>query len=418
METALDTEFATGKKQGLDVNRIRADFPMLNHEMNGKRLIYFDSAATNHKPQVVIDRLVELYTSQYAKPQEAHPLSEYMTFEMENTRAKIADFIKASDTKEIVFTKNSTEGINIVANGFARSILSEGDEIIITALEHQANIVPWQMACDLSGAKIVVVPLNEKGEVTIEAVQHCISHNTKIISISHSSNVLGSITPIKEIAQLAHSTGIPVLLDAAQTAPHMPIDVKELDIDYMVFSIHKMGGPAGIGILYGKKDWLEKIPPHNGGSENAKDGTYQGTIYKSLPKKFESGTPPFEQIAAVSVLIDYVTKLDMQKTSKYEEELLDYATDKLSQIDKIKIYGTSSEKEPVLSFLLEGKDVKDMESYLVQEHNIYVRAGKLSSQPLMKYLGVDGLLRASFCYYNTREEIDSFVKAVREYAEK
>lgn len=418
METAIDTNFATGKKQGLDINNIRADFPMLNHKKNGKQLIYFDSAATNQKPQILINRLVQLYTNEYAKPQEQHELSKAMTSEFEKTRKKVADFIKASSEKEIVFTKNATEGINIVANGFARSILQEGDEVLITALEHQANIVPWQIACDLSGAKIVVVPINEKGEVTIETLQASITHNTRIISISHSSNVLGTILPVKEIAKIAHATGIPVLLDAAQTAPHMPIDVKDLDVDYLVFSAHKMGGPAGVGVLYGKKEWLEKIPPHNGGSENARKGTYKGTIFETLPKKFEAGTQAFEQIAAFGAIIDYVQELGMENTSEYEQELLEYATEKLKNIENLKIYGTSSNKEPLVSFLIEGKDVTEMEKYLSDEHNIDVRGGKLSAEPLMDYLGVDGLLRASFCYFNTREEIDRFVDAVKEFADK
>lgn len=388
---------------------------MLKHRLKGKQLIYFDSASTNHKPQVLIDRLNQLYTTEYAKPQEEHELSKEMTSAVEKSRDKIKEFINASSSSEIVFTKNCTESINIVAQGFGKSILKAGDEILITALEHQANIVPWQMACDLSGAKIVVVPLNNKGEVEIQSIQDAITGRTKIISVSHSSNVLGTILPIKKITSLAHAKDIPVFVDAAQTAPHMPIDVRELDCDFMGFSIHKMGGPAGVGVLYGKEKWLKKIPPHNGGSENAEEGSYQETKFKGLPKRFEAGTPAFEQIASLNAIIEYVQKLDMQKTSEYEQELLDYATARISEINGVKIYGTSKQKEPVLSFIIEGVDIKKLEKYLSDEHNIDVRGGELSAQPLMKTLGVNGLLRASFCYYNTREEIDRFINAVNEY---
>lgn len=418
MKTLTDTDFATGKKQGLDIKSIREDFPMLQHKINGKTLIYFDSAATNHKPKAVINRLMQLYTTMYAKPQEEHTVSKEMTSEVEKSRSALAAFINASDSKEIIFTKNCTEAINIVAQGFGRAILKEDDEIIITALEHQANIVPWQIACELSGAKIIIVPVNYKGEVNLADIESAISGRTRIISISHSSNVLGTILPVKEITALAHKNSIPVLLDAAQTAPHMPIDVQELDCDYMTFSLHKMGGPAGVGILYGKEKWLNKIPPHNGGSENSENGFYYNTHFKQLPHKFEAGTPAFEQIATVSTLLEYLTKLDMNNTAEYEQELLEYATERLTEIEGLKIYGTADEKEPVISFLIAGTDIKKLEKYLSDEHNIDVRGGELSAQPLMKTLGVQGLLRISLCFYNTRQEIDYFIDAVKTFLKK
>jgi cysteine desulfurase/selenocysteine lyase len=414
MDTTKARTADIAAKHGLDIQKIRNDFPMLNYTYKGKKLIYLDSAATNHKPQPLIDKMNKLYTSEYGKPQEEHELSKIMSKELENVRSKMAKFLKADDPKQIIFTSGCTEAINIVAHGFAKAVLQKDDEIIITELEHHANIIPWQVACEISGAKIVVVPVNDDGLPDMQKFENYVTDKTKIISVSHTSHVLGAILPVEEIIKLAHKHGIPVLLDAAQSAPHMPIDVNEIDCDFMTFSAHKMGGPAGVGVLYGKTKWLEKIPPLHVGSENASKVTYHKTEYEPLPKKFEAGTLPFEEIVALGSLIDYVEELDMHRTSKYESDLLDYVTEQMSKISRVKLHGLASEKEPVLSFDLDGADVKKLEKYL-SDRNISVRAGELSAQPLMKKLGVSGLLRISICYYNTIEELDAFVAAVKEF---
>jgi cysteine desulfurase/selenocysteine lyase len=418
IETSEQDVFATGKQQDLDVKKIRSDFPMLKEKINGKPLIYFDSASTNHKPQVLIDRLVELYTKEYGKTEESHTYGKRMTEAYEETRARFAKFLNAREPKEVVFTSSCTASINLVANGFARTILKAGDEVVISMLEHHSNIVPWQMACEQTGAKLVVAPIKDTGELDMEAYANLLSDKTKIVSICHSSNVLGTITPIEEIVQLAHAKGIPVLIDGAQTAPHMKVDMQEIDCEYFVFSVHKMGGPAGIGVLYGKSDWLDKLPPQWGGEAMADSVTFTNTSYKPVPKKFEAGTPPFEEIVACGVLIGYIEALGMDKTEQYEEELMLYAEHRLAEIEQVKIYGTAPVKEPVVSFDLPGMDVKELERYLNDEFNIAVKAGELTAQPLMKHLGVKGLLRLAFCYYNTREEIDIFMDALEAFIAK
>jgi cysteine desulfurase/selenocysteine lyase len=420
METATKSEtmLATGKNQGLDIEKIRGEFPMLKRKLRGMPLIYFDSAATGQKPNVVIDTLQRLYKYEYAKPQEQHTVSKMMTEMVEETRKKTANFINAASPNEIIFTSGTTESINIIANSFAKGILGKDDEVIITALEHHANIIPWQIACEASGAKLRVVAVSNDGEVDIRGMERRIGERTKIIAITHSSHVLGAIQPVREICRLAHERGIAVLVDAAQSAPHMAINVTEMDCDFLVFSGHKMGGPAGVGVLYGKAEWLRQLPPHAGGSENAKKVTFEKTEYQPIPKKFEPGSGAFEEIVAFGALLDFVEQLDIEKTAEYEIELLEYATKKLSEIDRVRMYGRANEKEPVLSFALERRDdVSDIEKYLSDKHNIDVRSGALSAQPLMKLLGVKGLVRISFCYYNTREEIDYFAGALQKFVE-
>ena len=407
--------FATGKQQNLDVRKIRNDFPMLKETINGKPLIYFDSASTNHKPQVLIDRLTELYTKEYGKTEESHTYGKRMTEAYEATRARFAKFLNAREPKEIVFTSSCTASINLVANGFARTMLKPGDEVLISVLEHHSNIVPWQMACEQTGARLVVTPIKDSGELDMDAYANLLSDKTRIVSICHSSNVLGTITPIEEIVRLAHEKGIPVLIDGAQTAPHMKVDMQEIDCEYFVFSVHKMGGPAGIGVLYGKAEWLDKLPPQWGGEAMADQVSFTKTRYQPAPKKFEAGTPPFEEIVACHVLIDYIEDLDMDKTEQYEEELMIYAEHRLSEIEEVRIYGAAPVKEPVVAIDLEGMDVKELEQYLNDEYNIAVKAGELTAQPLMKHLGVKALLRLAFCYFNTREEIDVFIEALEKF---
>jgi len=391
------------------------DFPMLQTRVNGKPLIYFDTAATNHKPQVVIDKLQELYTAKYAKTEENHTLSQMMTKAFEETRLKVAEFLGAEAPENIVFTTGSTQGINIVANGFGRAVLKEGDEVLITMLEHHSNIVPWQLACQVSGAKLVVAPINAADEVDLEQFEKLLSSKTKIIAITHSSNVLGTMLPVKKIAAIAHRKNIPVLVDGAQTAPHMPLSVKDLDCDFFVFSAHKMGGPAGVGVLYGKAEWLDKLPPQLGGEGMADQVSFEESTYSPVPKKFEAGTPAFEEIVAFGTLLDYLQKLDMASSAAYEQELMEYLTEKLESIEQVKIYGEAGEKEPVVSFTMEGKDVKELEKHLNDNYNMAVRAGKLSAQPLMKHLGLEALLRVSLCYYNTTDEIDVLLEGIRTF---
>lgn len=400
----------------LDIEAIRQEFPMLAKKINGRHFVYLDSAATAQKPACVIKALEEFYLGKYGKPKEKHFLSRNATQAVEEARKKIAKFFGASE-KEIVFTRGCTESINIVAGGFAK-LLKKNDEILITQLEHHANIVPWQMACELSNAQLKVVPILPNGELDMNAYSNMLSDKTKVVAVAHSPNALGTIFPVKEICRLAHKYDAAVLVDGAQAAPHMPVNVKDLDSDFYVMSGHKMGAPTGIGILHGKKKWLEKLPPFEGGSDMAKEVSFEKFTYQGIPQKFEAGTTPFAEIIAFGTLIDFVNKLDIEKTSKYEQSLLKYATEKLSTIAELTIVGTAPEKERVLSFHLNKKDVKKLEKYLDEEHNIFVRAGDLSTQPLMKVLGVKGLLRASMCYYNTRVEIDTFVAAVKNFLKK
>jgi cysteine desulfurase/selenocysteine lyase len=418
MEAVINDTRATGVRQGLNIEKIRASFPMLSATVNGKPLIYFDSAATTHKPAVVLEALRRFYGEAYGKPQEAHHFAKKATEALEQTRKKIANFLGAPSEKEIIFTRGCTEAINLVSDGFAKSMLKKDDEIVITEMEHHANIVPWQMACDLSGARLRVLPITTSGEIDLDTFQEFLTDRTRIVSISHSSHVLGTILPVEEMIRLAHMKDIPVLLDGAQAAPHMPVNIKKLDCDFYTIAAHKMGAPSGVGILYGKKKWLQKLPPALGGGDMVKKVSFEKSEYQDIPMKFEAGTPPFGEIISMSALIDYLEELDMEKTSGYEQELLAYGTQRLSAISGLKIYGTAPEKEPVLSFELEGKDVKKLEKFLDEEYNIATRAGDLSAQPLMKILGVKGLLRISFCYYNTRQEIDILAEAIEAFNDR
>jgi cysteine desulfurase/selenocysteine lyase len=415
MEQELLTQAQARNTHGLDIEKIRSDFSMLSQKLNGKPLIYFDSAATSPKPNVVLERLHQYYSTEYGKPKEVHELSKGSTEAMEDVRAKIAKMIGAEKPKEVIFTKGCTEAINIVANGFSRSLLNAGDEIIISQLEHHANIVPWHMACRLSGAVLKVAPLTPDDDLDLNQLESMITDRTKIISVSHSSHVLGTIFPIKQIAEIAHKRGIALLADGAQAAPHMPVNMQELDCDFYSIAGHKMGTPTGLGFLYGKEEWLNKIAPLQGGGEMAKEVTFESSAYAEIPTKFEGGTTAFAQIIATGTLVDYLHELDMGKTAQYEEELLYYAVDKLSKVDRVNIFGKAPEKEPLVSFNIEGLDVKKLESYLNAEWGIAVRAGELTAQPLMKLLGAKSLIRASFGYYNTFDEIDTFIDAVETF---
>lgn len=397
------------------IEAIREQFPMLRKRINQKRYIYFDNAASGHKPQSILERLQRFYAEEYGKPKEEHILSKHASEFVEETRKKVADFIVARSEKNIVFTRGCTESINIVAGGFGKGLLKKGDEVLISALEHHANIVPWQMACAQSGAILKVIPILPTGQIDYKAYEQLLSEKTKIVAVAHSSHVLGTILPVKEMIKQAHKKGIPVLLDGAQTAPHMPINMQDLDCEFYAFSAHKMGGPTGVGVLYGKKNWLEQLPPFEGGGDMAKKVSFDKIEFADIPSKFEAGTMPFADIIAFGDLIDFLRELDMQMMFEYEQELLSYATSELLKIKEVKIEGTAPKKEAVISFHIANKDVKELEKYFNEKHNIFVWAGELSAQPLMKILGVQGLLRISFSYYNTKEEIDEFIKALKQF---
>jgi cysteine desulfurase/selenocysteine lyase len=418
MLTTKNDALATGFNQSLAIKTIRDDFPMLHQRTDGKLLVYLDSAATSHKPRQMMDKLVEGYSTQYGKIRESTTYSRKMTDAYEEARQKVATMMNAADPNEIVFVKNCTEAINIVANGFERAMLKPGDEILITQLEHHANIIPWQLACLTTGAELKVAPINRDGELDLEQFEQLLTDRTRIVSISHSSNVLGTISPVRQVADIAHARGIPVLVDGAQMAPHSPVDMQALDCDFYTFSAHKMGGPSGVGVLYGRKEWLDKLPPHHGGSEMVNEVTFAQSTYLDVPLKFEAGTPAFVDVIAFGTVVDYLQGLGRQALADYEQELLTYATERMSTIDRVRTFGNAPEKEPVISFDVQGLDVKALETYFNDDLNLEVRAGQLSAQPLMNFLGVSGLLRASFCFYNTRDEIDFFADSLEDYIRK
>jgi cysteine desulfurase / selenocysteine lyase len=397
------------------VEKIRTQFPMLGKRINRKPFIYFDNAATCHKPQVVLNSLQKFYSAEYGKPNEEHALSKETTSRIEDARKAVANFIGAPSEKNIVFTRGCTESLNIVSGGFARGILKKGDEVVITSLEHHANIVPWQMACELSGAVLKIVPLIGTGELDIKAYKSMLSDKTKIVAMVHASHVLGSILPVKQMIKWAHERKIPVMLDGAQAVPHMPVNMQELDCDFYTFSAHKMGGPTGLGVLYGKKKWLEQIPSFEGGSDMVKKVTFEKYEYADVPQKFEAGTMPFAEIIAFETLIGFLEKVNMEKVFRYEQELARYTEKEFNQIEGLFMMGSSADKVAVMSFHIGDNDVKLLEKYLNDRHNIFVRAGDLSAQPLIKLLRVKGLLRVSFSFYNTKEEVDALVKALKTY---
>jgi cysteine desulfurase/selenocysteine lyase len=402
----------------LDVYRVREDFPMLKQSIKGMPLVYLDSAASGQKPRVMIERLRQFYANEYAKTQENHFFSQQATQMFEDVRTKTAAFINAADPKEIVFVRNCSEGVNLVALAFERAFLKAGDEIVITAMEHHSNIVPWQLACQRTGAVLKVAPLTLTGEIDLPQLEALLSERTKMVSLVHSSQVLGTINPVKKIVQMARKWGIPVLVDGPQTAPHMPIDMQELGCDFYVFTGHKMGSPTGVGVLYARKEWLEKMPPHQGGETMAQQVTFSKTTYADLPYKFQAGTPAIAEIIGFGTVIDYMNGLGMQKVADFEQQLLAYAQAQLAPLDRVHILGSASEKEPLVSLVFDGADVKKAEQFLNEQHGIAVRAGQLSSQPLFELLGQPGALRASFGFYNTFEEIDAFVEGIGAFLKK
>jgi len=401
-------EHATMQK-GLDIYSIRQQFPILNREVKGKPLIYFDNAATSQKPQSVIDALVNYYTNYNANVHRGiHTLAEEATMAMEKSRDAAQEFINGGSRDEIIFTRGTTEGINLVAYTWGRQNIKAGDEIIISSLEHHSNIVPWQILCEEKGAILKVIPVNEKGELIIDEYKKLLTAKTKLVAVNHASNALGTINPAKEIIEAAHKVGAVVLIDGAQSTVHLDIDVQEMDCDFFALSSHKMYGPTGVGVLYGKKELLEAMPPFQGGGEMIREVTFEKTTYNDLPYKYEAGTPNIADIIAFKAAIDFINDLGKENIKKQEDELLQYATKQLKGISGLRIIGEAKEKVSVISFVVEKLHPQDI-GILLDNYGIAVRTGHHCTQPLMNCFGIPGTVRASFAVYNTKEEIDEFV---------
>ncbi|WP_282016846.1 aminotransferase class V-fold PLP-dependent enzyme [Salegentibacter mishustinae] len=395
-----------------NLDEIRKDFPILNREVNGYPLVYFDNAATSQTPKQVMEAIVDYYSNYNANIHRGvHSLSQEATDKYEGARRKIQQHFNAEKAHEIIFTSGTTHGINLVASGFA-SILEKGDEILVSALEHHSNIVPWQMLCEKTGAILKVIPMNDQGELIYESFEELLSEKTKMVFLNHVSNALGTINPIKKIIDKAHEKDAAVLIDGAQAAPHIKADVQALDVDFYVVSAHKMCGPTGVGILYGKEEWLNKLPPYQGGGEMIATVSFEKTTYADLPHKFEAGTPNICGGIAFGAAIDYMNSIGFEAIARYEDELLDYATLKLQEIEGMKLYGTSREKTAVISFNIEGLHPYDIGT-LVDKMGIAVRTGHHCAQPIMDFYKIPGTVRASFSFYNTKEEIDRFIEAVK-----
>lgn len=417
MQAALERETAQSNSSNFDVERIRQDFPILNETVHGRPLVYLDSAATSQKPQVVIDALDRYYAQQNSNVHRGvHYLSQLATREYEDARVKIQHFLNAADSHEIIFTRGTTEGINLVALSFGRKFVHAGDEIIISAMEHHSNIVPWQMLCEQTGAKLRVIPMNDAGELLMDEFATMLNSKVKIVAVNHISNALGTINPVKRIIELAHSRDIPVLIDGAQAAPHLKIDVRDLDCDFYAFSGHKLCGPTGIGALYGKSHWLESMPPVFGGGDMIASVSFEKTTYNSLPYKFEAGTPNIADAIGLGVAIEYLNSIGLEKIAAYEHELLEYATETIGAIPGVTLIGTAQEKASVLSFTIEGIHPHDIGTILDQE-GIAVRAGHHCAQPVMKRFGVPATARASFAFYNTKAEIDVLAEGIQKTIE-
>jgi cysteine desulfurase/selenocysteine lyase len=399
------------------VEKIRADFPILAELIRNKPLVYLDNAASCQKPQAVIDSIVHLYSHDYANVHRGvHTLSVRSTDKFEGARTKVKDFINAASEKEIIFVRGATEGINLVAQTYGKTHIKAGDEILITAMEHHSNIVPWQMLCEQTGAILKVAPINLQGELIYDEFEKLIGDKTKLVSVVHMSNALGTINPVKEIIAAAHAKNIPVLLDGAQAIPHMAVDVRELDCDFYVFSGHKLYGPSGIGVLYGKQALLEAMPPYQGGGDMIRKVTFEETEYNVLPYKFEAGTPNIADVVGLGAAIDYLNAIGMDNIAAYEAELLDYATEKAKQIKGLRIIGEAEHKGAILAFVLDRIHPHDIGTML-DSLGIAVRAGHHCAMPVMDFFKVPATARASFAMYNTKEEIDVLMKGIESLIE-
>ena len=400
------------KRTVFDVESIRKDFPILQRKVNGYPLIYLDNAATSQTPKVVIDAIVDYYSRYNANIHRGvHSLSQEATNAFEEARQKIQEHFNASKSHEIILTSGTTHSINLVASGFT-DLLKKGDQVIVSALEHHSNIVPWQMLCERTGAELKVIPMSEEGELDMPAYESLLNDRTKLVFVNHVSNALGTINPIEEIIDLAHQCGAAVLIDGAQATPHIKPDVQKLDCDFYACSAHKICGPTGVGMLYGKEEWLEKLPPYQGGGEMISEVTFEKTTYADLPHKFEAGTPNVCGVIAFGVALDYMNGIGFDRIADYERELLDYATVKLLEIDGLRIYGPTTQKASVISFNIEGIHPYDIGA-IIDKLGIAVRTGHHCAQPIMDFYKIPGTVRASFAFYNTKEEIDIFIEAVK-----
>ena len=397
---------------GFDAERVRADFPVLQQQVNGRPLVYLDNGATSQKPQAVIDEIVRYYTTENANVHRGvHTLSQNATEDYENARAKLRGLLNAADDHEIIYTSGTTQSINIVAQSYGRQNIGEGDEIIVSNMEHHSNIVPWQMLCEEKGAVLRVVPIDDAGELLMDEYERMLSPRTKLVSITHVSNALGTILPVEQIIELAHAQGVPVMLDGAQAVPHMAVDVRKLDCDFYVFSGHKLFGPTGTGVLYGKAELLEAMPPVQGGGEMIKSVTFEKTIYNDLPYKFEAGTPNIAGAVGLGAAVDYVQSVGYENFAAYEDELLEYGTKALESIGGLRIIGTAPRKAGILSFVIDNIHPHDIGTILDAE-GIAVRTGHHCAQPVMQRFQIPATARASFAMYNTKKDIDALVRAI------
>ena len=406
---------ASPKESGtapLDVAALRRDFPVLQQRVHGKPLVYLDNAATSQTPLAVIDAMRKFYLEDCANVHRGvHELSQRATDDYEGARTAVQKFIGAAESEEVIYTRGTTDALNLVAHSYGRTHVHAGDEVIISTLEHHSNIVPWQILCDERGATLRVIPINDAGELLMDEYAGLLSDKTRIVAVNHVSNALGTVNPVRQIIALAHERGIPVLLDGAQSIPHMKVDVQELDCDFYAFSGHKMFGPTGIGILYGKRELLEKMPPYQGGGDMIKSVTFEKTTYNDLPYKFEAGTPNIADAIGLGAAVEYLNQIGMDRIASYEKHLLDYATEAISAVDGIRLIGTAREKASVLSFIVEGVHPHDIGTILDRE-GVAVRAGHHCAQPVMDRFGVPATTRASLAFYNTEDEVDALVAAV------
>ncbi len=397
-----------------DFYKLREDFPMLKKTMHGKPLIYFDSAATAQKPQRVIDALTNFYQNQYGTVHRAiYELAVHSTHAYQATRKKARAFLNAAKEEEIIFTRGTTESINLIAYSFGKAFLKPNDEVIISEIEHHSNIVPWQIVCEDRGCKLKVIPCNQHGELLLEEYAKLLTDKTKLVAVTHISNALGTLNPIKQIISMAHDAGAKVLIDAAQSAPHMPLDVQDLDADFLVFSGHKVYGPTGVGVLYGKAELLNQMPPYQGGGDMIETVTFPKTTYNVLPLKFEAGTPMFAEVVALGTALDYLTEIGLDAIHKWEHDLLEYATKRIVEVADLRIIGTAKEKGAIISFVVDGTHPLDLGT-LLDLKGIAVRTGHHCAQPAMRHFTLQGTARASFGLYNNKEEIDQFIAALKE----
>ena len=399
-----------------DIDLIRKDFPILSREVYGKPLVYLDNAATTQKPLCVLDAMRDEYLNVNANVHRGvHYLSQQATNLHEEAREKVRAFINASKTEEVIFTRGTTEGINLVVSSFCDAFMQEGDEVIVSTMEHHSNIVPWQLQAAKKGIAIRVIPMNDRGELLLDEYEKLFNEKTRIVSVAHVSNVLGTVNPVKDMIRIAHEHGVPVLVDGAQSTPHFKVDVQELDCDFFTFSGHKMYGPTGVGVLYGKEDWLDKLPPYQGGGEMIESVSFEKTVFEKLPFKFEAGTPDYVATHGLAKAIDYIESIGIDKIAEHEQMLTRYCMQQLKTIDGMAIFGEAEHKDAVVSFLVGQIHHLDMGT-LLDRLGIAVRTGHHCAQPLMDRLGIQGTVRASFALYNTKEEVDILVAGVRRVA--